>query len=177
MLLLRHVFRGAYTELAIWSFSMTTWIRTIVSGNLFDSAENIFGDRNHPFVFRAHTARWTVAWLEQRYISTIQWPSQSPDLNIIEQDFMGREIVKITPVSESRNYLIRALHNSWLNITVPYLHNLYNSLPRRVRAVIRGRGYPTKYWLTKYFRKKDNIWICLTFPDENILLLQIIEIE
>ena len=45
----------------------------------------------------------------------------------------------------TRNNLIRGLHNSCLNITVPCLRNLYNSLPRRVRAVIKGRGYPTKY--------------------------------
>ena len=57
-----------------------------------------------------------------------------PDLNIIEQvwDFTGREMV---PGWTSRG---------------PYLHNLYNSLPKRVRVVIKGRGYPTKYWLTKY---------------------------
>ena len=69
----------------------------------------------------------------------------------------------------TRNDLIRALHNSWLNITVPYLHNLYNSLPRRIRVVNRGRDYPTKDWLTKYFRKKNNIRTCVTFPERNIL--------
>ena len=40
------------------------------SENLLDSIENIFGDRNHPFVLQhdnapAHTARRTVAWMEQ----------------------------------------------------------------------------------------------------------------
>ena len=39
----------------------------------------------------------------------------------------------------------------------------------------RGRGYPTTYQLTKSVRKKDNIWICLTSPESNILLLQIME--
>ena len=53
---------------------------------------------------------------------------------------------------------------TWMR-TIMWEHCQNNSLPRRVRAVIRGRGYPTKYWLTKYFRKKDNIWICLTLPE------------
>ena len=107
----------------------------------------------------------TVTWLEQQEISTMQWPYQSPTLNIKEQvwDFTGRAIVRVMPVTW--NDLIRALHKPWLSITVPYLHNLYNPLPRRVRAVTRGRGYPTKYWLTKYFHSKDNIWICLTSPE------------
>ena len=41
----------------------------------------------------AHTARQTVARLEQQDISIIQWSSQSADLNIIEQvwDFMDRD--------------------------------------------------------------------------------------
>ena len=108
------------------------YVRTL-SEYILDSVENIFGDRNHPFVFQhgnapAHTARRTVAWLEQQDISTIQWPSQSLELNILEQvwDFMSREIVRVMPVT--RNDLIRALHN------------IYNFPPRRVKTVIRGRG-------------------------------------
>ena len=132
------------------------YVRTL-SENRLDSIENTLGNRNHPFVFQhvyapAHTARRTVEWLEQQDISTIQWPSHSPDLKIIAHVwvFMGREIVRVMPAT--KNDLIRALHNSWLNITLPYLHNLYNSLPGRVMAVIKGRCYPTKHWLTKYFR-------------------------
>ena len=116
----------------------------------------------------------TVTWLEQQEISTMHWPYQSPTFNIKEQiwDFTGREIVRVKLVTW--NDLIRALHNPWLSITVPYLHNLYNPLPRRVRAVTRGRGYPTKYWLTKYFHRKDNIWICLTSPERNIFCRKLI---
>ena len=56
--------------LPYWSSSMKTWMRTIVSQygkkTFIDSASNIFGDRNHPFVFQhgnapANTARRTVA--------------------------------------------------------------------------------------------------------------------
>ena len=118
----------------------------IFSENIIDSVENIFGDRKHPFVFQydntpAHTAYWTVTFLEQQDISTIQWPSQPRDLNAIKQvrDFMG--------IPVTRNDLIRALHNTWLNITVPYLRNPLQLPSWRVRAVIRGQGYPTKYWL------------------------------
>ena len=48
-----------------------------LSENLLDSVGNIFGDRNHPFVFQhdnapSHTARRTLACLESQDISTIQ---------------------------------------------------------------------------------------------------------
>ena len=131
-----------------------------LSENLLDSVGNIFGDGNHPFVFQhenapSHTALRTLACLESQDISTIKWPSQSPDLNMMEQvwNFMGRDLVRVMPVT--RNDLIRALHNSWLNITVPYLHNLYNSLSNIVRAVIRGRRYPTKYFLIVFIVHKS----------------------
>ena len=64
--------------------------------------------------------------------------------NITSLGFYQQGVVPVT-----RNDLIRVLYNSWLNITVLYLQNLYKSLPRRIRAVIMGRGYPKKYWLTK----------------------------
>ena len=59
-----------------------------------------------------------------------------PDLNIIEKvwDFMGREIVRVMPVT--RNYPIRVLHNSWLNITVQYLHNLCKYLPSGYKGAV-----------------------------------------
>ena len=58
-----------------------------------------------------------------------------------------------------RNDLTRALHNSWLNTTVPYLHSLYNSLPRIVRVVIGGGGgggggLPHKMLINKVFSQK-----------------------
>ena len=79
--------------------NVENYVRTLPE-NLLDSVENIFGNRNHPFMFEhdnalAHTVCPTVTWLEQQDISTSQWPSQSPHLNIMEQvwEFMGRETV------------------------------------------------------------------------------------
>ena len=62
---------------------------------------------------------------------------------------MGRKIVRVMPVT--RNDLTRPFHNSWMNTTVPYLHNLYNSLRRRVSVVIRGAGLPHKMLINKVF--------------------------
>ena len=153
---LRMVNRNRIVSVMVWRFigyhgvgnliildenmNADSYIRTL-SENLLDSVENIFGDRNYPFVFQhdkapVHTARRTIVWLEQQYISTIRWPVQSPELNIIQQvwDFMGREIVEFIPIT--RNYFNWALHNSCLNITVPYLYNLCNSLPYCKSCVI-----------------------------------------
>ena len=76
--------------------NVENYLRTL-SDNLLDSVENLCGDGNHPFVFQhdtapTHTVHRNVAWLEQQDISTIEWPSQSSELDMIEQvwDFKGR---------------------------------------------------------------------------------------
>ena len=56
---------------------------------LLQSIENTFGDRHTPFIFQhdnapVHKARNVERWLDQQEIQTIQWPVQSPDLNLIE---------------------------------------------------------------------------------------------
>ena len=96
-----------------------------------------------------------LLWSTQRVEQSHGWRSRKyPQFNGhpgLEHnwDFMGREIIRVMPVA--RNDLIRALRNFWLNTTVPYLHNLYNSLPRRVRAVIRQAGLPHKILINKVF--------------------------
>ena len=57
--------------------------------NPLTSVEHISGDRKHPFTFQrdnatAHCARLTEQWLENNEIRNILWPSQSADLNSLE---------------------------------------------------------------------------------------------
>ena len=117
----------------------------LFSENIIDSVENIFGDRNHPFVFQhdntpAHTACWTVIFLEQQDISTIQWPSQPRTLMQLNKfgilwAFLLREMIWFElctiPGWTSRCPICTTF-------TTPFLKS---------RAVIRGQSYPTKYWL------------------------------
>ena len=41
--------------------------------------------------------------------------------------------------------LFTAIQDIWMNFTVDYIQNLYTSIPRRTLAVIRSKGYLTKY--------------------------------
>ena len=68
----RSALRAAWSQLKM---NADNYVRTLLE-NLLDSIENIFGDRNHQFVFQhdnapSHTALRTVAGLEQQDISTI----------------------------------------------------------------------------------------------------------
>lgn len=122
----------------------------ILQEHLWQSVENMLGDRNMPFIFQhdnapVHTARNVQAWLDEEDVQVMQWPAQSPDLNPIENVWseMSRSVTRERP--SNKNDLVACLFRCWGNISTQYLQTLYRSMPRRVRAVIRCRGYGTKY--------------------------------
>ena len=124
--------------------------REILDTNLFSSVENIFGYREHPFVFMddnatPHRARALQDWLFQQGVTRMDWPPQSPDANPIENlwDDIGKQVLKDRPFT--RAALIQSVFRAWGNITAQRVQHLYETLPRRMPAIIRSRGYPTKY--------------------------------
>ena len=94
----------------------------------------------------AHTAKSITTWLNDCGVSFIKdWPGNSPDLNpienlwhIIKQHLQGEDVSTL-PKLET------AIHDTWINIPSTHLHNLAASLPRRLKAVLKRKGHPTKY--------------------------------
>lgn len=122
----------------------------LLQDNLRESAENIFGDRNHRFVFvqdnaPPHAAQATQDWLYQNDVQVMRWPAHSPDMNIIESVWAHIMVKLRRNPPNTLDELRQRLQLHWGEITPNYLERLYEQLPRRVQALIRGRGYPTKY--------------------------------
>ena len=57
----------------------------------------------------------------------MEWPAQSPDLNIIENIwlYMKRELQKSAGDIATKNDLLREIQRVWRNIELDYIRNLY----------------------------------------------------
>ncbi len=132
--------------------------REILSENLLPSARAlkmkrgwVFQHDNDP----KHTARATKEWLRKKHFKVLEWPSQSPDLNPI--DNLWRELKVCVAQRQPQN--ITALEEicmeEWAKIPATVCENLVKTYRKRLTSVIANKGYITKYWdeillLTKY---------------------------
>ncbi|KAK3532436.1 hypothetical protein QTP86_018078 [Hemibagrus guttatus] len=92
-----------------------------------------------------HTARATKEWLCKKHFKVLEWPSQSPDLNPIEN--LWREL-KIR-VAQQQPQKITALEEicmeEWAKLPATVCKNLVATYRKRLTSVIANKGYITKY--------------------------------
>ena len=94
----------------------------------------------------AHRSTSTRRFLEEKRIRTLEkWPAQSPDINIIENMWQILKTNVYARHPESVEDMWRFAQEEWNSISVATVTKLYNSLPRRVAAVLKARGGCTKY--------------------------------
>ena len=77
----------------------------------------------------------------------MEWPPQSPDLNIIEHLWciLERQVWSRYPPPSRVQELEQVLMEEWLKIPLEEVKKLYDSIPRRIAAVLKGKGGPTPY--------------------------------
>jgi hypothetical protein len=103
----------------------------------------IFQDDNAP----VHRARIVQDFGRNNQLKSMNWPAQSPDLNIIENCWwrLKRELQKRAANISNVHELRHAIRDIWTYTPIDYIQNLYKSIPRRILRVIRNKGNITKY--------------------------------
>ena len=94
-----------------------------------------------------HTSKRVSGWLNENSVKMLDWPSLSPDLNIIEN--LWGQLVRLV-YANGRQYstiseLKMSLIENWENITVKYTQTLFNSMNNRIFQLILKQGNKIDY--------------------------------
>ena len=94
----------------------------------FPNDRYIFQDDNA----RVHRARSTKEFIHRNGITIMNWPAQSPDINIIENIwlYIKRKLQGRVGRIENKDDLFHEIHTIWAAITPQYVQSLYQSIPR-----------------------------------------------
>ncbi|KAK0143188.1 Transposable element Tcb2 transposase [Merluccius polli] len=111
---------------------------------VYPSSDGYFQQDNAP----CHKARIISDWFleHDNEFTVLKWPPQSPDLNPIEHlwDVVEREI-RIMDVQPTNLQQLRdAIMSIWTKLSEECFQYLVESVPRRIKAVLKAKGGPTR---------------------------------
>ena len=95
-----------------------------------------------------HTTKYTKNWLQTNgYRVMNDWPSCSPDLNPIEHlwHHLKTRLGKYSTRPRNKDELFDRFDKEWNKFTKEDMEPYYNSLPKRIEAVIKSKGRHTRY--------------------------------
>ncbi|GFV79575.1 transposable element Tcb1 transposase [Trichonephila clavipes] len=97
-------------------------------------------------IFQQDNARPYVTRIVQRFVNHqiefLPWPNRSSDLSPIENmwSMFAQRLTQITPPAATPDHLWQCVEAAWSAIPQEHIQSLFESMPRRVAAVISNNG-------------------------------------
>ena len=124
--------------------------RQVLEENLLQSAKDLRLERR--FTFQQgnapkHTAKTTLEWLQNKNMKVLEWPSQSPDLNPIDNLWKDLKIAVHRHSPSNLTEFEQICKEEWEKIPKSRCTKLIRTYTRRLEAVIAAKGASTQYSL------------------------------
>ncbi|GFT42452.1 transposable element Tcb1 transposase [Trichonephila clavipes] len=89
-----------------------------------------------------HVARIVQRFLVNHQIELLPWPARTPDLSPIENmwSMVAQRLTKITPLAATTDLLWQRVEATWSSVPQEHIQSLFESMSRRVAAVISNNG-------------------------------------
>ncbi|GFU18984.1 transposable element Tcb2 transposase [Trichonephila clavipes] len=96
---------------------------------------------------RPHVAKTILDYCSAQHIQLLPWPTYSPDMSPIKHvwDLVGRRLARHPRLAASKYEFILHLQAIWNSLPQADIQNLFDSMPRRIAALIAARCGYTKY--------------------------------
>ena len=126
--------------------------RKILNTVMYPHAEGLF--EHDEWIYQQDGASWHTAhivdeWFVAKGVTTLPWPSHSPDLNPIENFWSAvDEELATGPAPASQDALrlrVADILDHFSARRPTYFQNLYSSMHTRLSAVVAAGGLPTAY--------------------------------
>ena len=111
-----------------------------------EEKKSFYPSASSSFYFFRASGQIYEEWHQDRGVKLFEgWPGNSPDLNPIENLWSQMKHLQRHERATLIAGLKRIAQKVWDNITPAYLQSLYESMPRRMQAVVDAQGGHTKY--------------------------------